>query len=537
MTQQSSASSVGKCAVAVLKGSRARRIALWLAGLLLAFGALGYLAGPPALKWLLEKQLSEQLHRQVSIEQIDINPYALSARVAGFSVKAEGGKEVVGFDELFVNLSGFSLFQFGVVVDEIRLQGPRVAVARVAEGKYDISDLLDEWLKPSEPSPTPRFSINNIEISGGKAVFDDQPVGRVHTVSDIKLGLPFISSLPYQAEILVEPSFSAVFDGAPLVLKGKSKDIFEGDLQSELNLDLDRLDLAGLQPYLPSSLPLRIKAGTLDTELRIVFKELPGQVFSLGVVGSAHISGLAVGEANGAPLLAWKRLDVDVDNADLVNRRFALKRVLFDGMESYVAVSKAGELNWLRLADQMAGSAGSAASEDKTPAARALEWSVEEIRVSNGRMHWQDESTVRPTSGDVLDINVAVGRIDGTLSKPIEISEASYRVDLGDRLRMGSVVAKDVSLDLPGHRIVLGEVATRGTRALIVRNKEGGSSGSVRRSSRRCARRASSFPMIVRGWRRSIRSRLMMWRFESRTGRQCRLPYRPSTASAWPPKT
>jgi hypothetical protein len=95
-------------AVAALKGPRTRRIGLWLAGLILGFGVVGYLAGPPLMKWLLVKQLSTELHRQVSIEQIDINPYALSARVAGVSVKAADGKEVAGFDELLVNLSSFS---------------------------------------------------------------------------------------------------------------------------------------------------------------------------------------------------------------------------------------------------------------------------------------------------------------------------------------------------------------------------------------------------------------------------------------------
>ncbi|HYO26924.1 MAG TPA: DUF748 domain-containing protein, partial [Azonexus sp.] len=201
-------------AVAALKGPRARRLGLWFVGLVLAFGILGYLAGPPLMKMVLVKQLSAELQREVSIETIDISPYALSARVAGVSVKDKAGKEVAGFDELFVNLSSFSLFQFGAVVDEIRLQGPRFAVARTGEGQYDISDLLEKWLKPSEPSPTPRFSINNIQIIGGKAVFDDQPLGKVHTVSDINLSLPFISSLRYHAERLVEPSFSAVINSA-----------------------------------------------------------------------------------------------------------------------------------------------------------------------------------------------------------------------------------------------------------------------------------------------------------------------------------
>ena len=462
-------------AVAALKGPRTRRIGLWLAGLILGFGVVGYFAGPPLMKWLLVRQLSSELHRQVSIEQIDINPYALSARVAGVSVKADDGKEVAGFDELLVNLSSFSLFQLGVVIDEIRLQGPRVAVARVAEGRYDVSDLLDEWLKPKEPSPTPRFSINNIQVSGGKVVFDDKPMGRVHTVSDINFALPFISSLPYQAKIVVEPSFSAIFDGAPLVLKGRSTEIFEGNLESELNLDLDRLDLAGFQPYLPSSIPVRLNSGKLDSELRIVFKELSEKVFSFTVVGSAHISGFDLSEATDAPLMAWKRLDVDVENADLINRRFAVKRVLLDGMEAFVAVSRSGEMNWLRLGDEIAAGSGGSAKEPaaKEPAAKPPEWSVGEIRLTNGRMHWQDESTVRPTSGDVLDIDVAIGRIDGTLAEPIEIGEASYRVDLGERMRIGRVAAKGVRVDLPGHRVEVAEAAVQEARALLVRNKEG----------------------------------------------------------------
>ena len=473
MTEQATGNSSDKAAraVAALKGPRARRIGKWLAGLLVAFGLFGFLAGPPLMKWLLVKQLSQELQREVSIEKIDINPYALSARVSGVSVKAEGGGELAGFDELFVNLSSFSLAQFGAVVDEIRLQGPRVAVTRIAEGKYDISDLLEKWLKPSEPSPTPRFSINNIQIIGGKAVFDDQPMGRVHTVSDINLAIPFISSLPYQAERLVEPSFSAVVDGAPFALKGKSKEIFEGNQESELNLDLDRLDLAGFQPYLPSFLPLRLNGGLLDTELRVVFKELSDKVFSLTVEGGAHISGFDLAEASGAPLVRWKRLDVDVGGADLVNRRFAVNKVVLDGMDAYVAVSKQGEMNWVRVLAEIAADAPE--GKPDAPPAKAPEWTVGEVRLSNGTMHWQDESTIRPTVGAALDINVVVGKIDGKLAAPIEISEASYRVDLGDRLRIGRMAAKGVQLDLHGHRIDVAEANTHELRLRLVRNKEG----------------------------------------------------------------
>ncbi len=51
MTEQATGNSSDKAAraVAALKGPRARRIGKWLAGLLVAFGLFGFLAGPPLI--------------------------------------------------------------------------------------------------------------------------------------------------------------------------------------------------------------------------------------------------------------------------------------------------------------------------------------------------------------------------------------------------------------------------------------------------------------------------------------------------------
>jgi uncharacterized protein involved in outer membrane biogenesis len=471
VADQENSSVAGSARVmAAIKTPRARRIGLWLLGLVLGFGILGYFAAPPLAKSLLIKQLSQELGREVSIESIDISPYALTARIGGVSVRAPGGGEVAGFDELLVNLSSFSLFQFGVVVDEIRLTGPRVAVTRLSDGKYDISDLLDKWLAPSEPSPTPRFSLNNISISGGKAVFDDRPAGKVHTVSDISLTLPFISSLPYQAKIFVEPSFTATVDGAPLELKGRSREIFAGNLESELSLDVDRFDLSGLQPYLPSSLPLRIDGGKVDSELKIVFKEQSDNIFSLAIEGAAHISDFALAESGGAPLIGWKRLDVDVANADPLNLRATIRSIVLDGPEAYADVNPQGEMNWQRLLDRMATPAD--ASAPAVPP-RQPEWVVDGIRISDGRLHWKDDSNVRLMQGEVAEVNATIGKVVGTMAEPIEIVELSYRVDLGERMRVPRMELKGVRLDLHGHRVDVAEVTNQGARMLLVRNKDG----------------------------------------------------------------
>lgn len=463
-----------------VKSSRSKRIGKRVGIFLVVFGLLGYFAGPPLLKSILLKQLGQELHREVSIENIDINPYALSARVNGLSVKASDGKEVAGFDELFVNLSSASIFKLAVVVDEVRLQGMRLAVARVSEGRFDISDLLDEWLKPKdEPDTgTPRFSLNNIQLVGGKIEFDDQPKGKLHTISDINLALPFVSSLPYQAEVLVEPSFSASIDGSSLELKGHSKP-FAGQHESELNLDLEGFDLAGLQPYLPESLPFRVTAGTLDSELKVIFKAVSENVFSLALVGSAHVSNWALAESSGQPLVGWKRLDVDLENADLINRNIAVKRVALDGLDASLSVNRQGEFNIFKVIDKLstpvAKASDTKAPEIKAKAATAspLVWSLDEFALSNGLVRWQDDSNLSPVAGEIRNLQVKVGKVDSKLAAPIEISEVNYQLDLGEHVRIARMSVNGIRVDLPAHRIDIAEVSSSETRARLLRNKAG----------------------------------------------------------------
>jgi hypothetical protein len=451
----------------------ARRLLKWLAGIVIVIGILGFFAAPPLLKSLLIKELSAQLQRPVTIDAIEINPFALTARVNGVSVREAGGKETLGFDELFVNMSSLSMAQAAPVVDEIRLVGLRIAVARLADGKYDISDLLDEWLKPAPPSPTPRFSINNIQLLGASLLFDDQPVNKVHRISEINLRLPFISSMAYKADVSVTPHFSARFGDSPILLEGSSKPFTESR-ESELRITIDNFDLATLQPYLPAALPLRLTEGAIDSELKLIFKEVSEQLFSLSMSGAVQLSGLKIGDRSGNHLLGWKRMDVEIDSGDLVNQRFKVKGVALDGLDASLAVNRQGEFNLLLLADKLA-----APATGKVPKATAgtpgtgLEWTLGEFRLNNGLLRWKDESTPTVTAGEVRNLNLQVGKIESGLQAPIEIAELSYQIDLGERMRVERMAAKNVRIDLHGHRVDVGEVSNSGTRVRLLRNKAG----------------------------------------------------------------
>ncbi len=440
-----------------------RRRGKWLVGSLLAFVLFGFFAAPPLLKSLLLDKLGEALHREVSIERIDVNPLALSATVAGLAVRTAEGREVAGFDELYVNLSASSLLKFAVVVDEIRLVGLRLAVVRLDEGRYDVSDLLDEWLKPDdEPdSGVPRFSLNNIQLSGGKLLFDDRPRGRVHTAEEINLGLPFVSSLPYQAEILVQPMFSARIDGSELRLDGQATPFADGR-ESELNLQLDGFDLAQLQPYLPAGVPLRIAAARLHSQLRLVFRELTDGANSLTLTGQARLDGLALSDDGGRPLVGWKSLVVDLEQFDPFKRNLALRKVTLDGAELDLAVDGRGELNLLAVANRFAKPAAptAPAAAPATPFA----WSLAAFELNDARVRWRDASGPQPVSGEIGALNARLGAVDHRLAAPLEIAEAGWQMDFGTPLKVGSVGLKALRVDLAAQRVEIGELAVSGAR-------------------------------------------------------------------------
>ena len=181
---------------------RLKKIVIGLAIFLVVFTIVGFFALPPIVKSILTQKLSEALHREVTIEQIKINPYALSLTIRGFLIKEKGGSEkFVSFDELYVNLQSVSIPRLALVLKEIRLKQPYFNVKRIDETTYNFSDLMEkkETKPPEKPAEKPkplRFSLNNIKIENGSLDFWDGPKNTKHAVREIYDWHPFTDEHP-----------------------------------------------------------------------------------------------------------------------------------------------------------------------------------------------------------------------------------------------------------------------------------------------------------------------------------------------------
>lgn len=450
---------------ALASPARLRKTLAWSVGAVAAFGVLGFFAAPPLVKSLIERKAGEALHRKVSLGGLAINPYALSAELTGLSVRGESGDEVAGLDRLYLNLEAASLFRGGPVIRELQIDGPRLAVTRLEGNRYDVSDLIDEWSKPSE-DPTPRFAVNNIRITGGRVVLNDQPTGLTHTVSDLALILPFVSSLPVHADIEVDPHFSALINGAPLVLEGRSKP-FADSHESELRLDLDRVDLLRYLPYSPVKLPFTVAGARLDTELRLVFRQDKDAPASVRLLGAAHLSDVALREGGDRPLLAWKRLDIEVGEADLTRRHVALDRIRLSGLDLGLRATPQGRLNWQDIA---AALGGGDAKGGESSAPGKLTWSVAEVAVEGATLRWRDETRGKPFLATLGDFGLTLRQLEGRLEKPLEL-DASFTLEAGSQFRLGRGEIKGARIDLARRLADLGELTLTAPRLEVLRDR------------------------------------------------------------------
>src|ERR1700679_1741857 len=107
---------------------RRRKQARWALGLLLAYAIIGFLILPPIVKAVAVNVLKKQLHREVSIQSVRIDPFVLSTTIRGLLIKDPDGQPFVSWDEVYVNFQLSSFLGHAWVFKEISTTKPYLRV-------------------------------------------------------------------------------------------------------------------------------------------------------------------------------------------------------------------------------------------------------------------------------------------------------------------------------------------------------------------------------------------------------------------------
>jgi Domain of Unknown Function (DUF748) len=245
---------------------RRRKILRWIAGLLLFYTVFGFLILPPIIRSVAVKQLAKQLDREVSIEKIKINPYALSTSIRGLLIKDKDGQPFVSWDEVYVNLQLASFFGHSWIFKEVSTTNTYVRVQMNKDSSLNFSDLIAKFstntpATPPPPSAPLALRIKRLHIARASASFTDltprTPFKRIIGPLDITL-----DNFRTDPDNKNPYSFSGTTDGGEKI--SWSGYFYLDPIRSQGELALENISLNKYAPLYQDFLRFQIRDGVVD---------------------------------------------------------------------------------------------------------------------------------------------------------------------------------------------------------------------------------------------------------------------------------
>ena len=401
----------------------------WALGALVLLWLVTWLGLPALVKWQAPPRLSEALGRSVTIGEVGFKPWSMTLTVDELTIAglAPADAPLLKVKRVLADMSISSVFKRAPVIEVLEVDALQLRVTRTAEGHYDVDDLIARFTPKPDAEPA-RFALYNLQVRDAQLTFDDRPVKRVHKVEALQLALPFLSNLPAEVEVKVEPHLAFKLNGTPFD-SGAQATPFAKTKSGVLKLAMTDLDLTPYLGYVPAALPVRVTRGSVSADVGVTFAVPPSGAPSVTLRGTAGARNLALTDAAGAPLLEWQRLQLVLRDVQPLSRKLAFDTLRIDGLQLHATRDAAGRINLLGLMAPKADTAVAAAptasaASGAAPKADAGGWhaSVAALELADARVLWSD-AAVQPAAALRLDgLNIAAKQIEWPVKNPIVLT-------------------------------------------------------------------------------------------------------------------
>ncbi|WP_456236807.1 DUF748 domain-containing protein [Aquabacterium fontiphilum] len=375
---------------------------LWRVAAAVAVVAVGWTAGvgawlPGVLKPRVAEAAEQALGVPVALDELTLSPWTLTARLSGLRVGAPDAP-MLRVQAIEAQVSLASLWHRAPVLRRLQVQAPALTLVREAPDRLNISPVLARLREQGAAAPASegpaRFAVFNIALEQGSLRYEDRVLGQTHAVDRIRLGVPFVSSLPSQIDVAVQPLLEARVNGSALRLAGSTLP-FQAGHRSELKLTWRDVDLAEwvphAGPWLPPAWRVEAPRGRLSTDLTLTFEQQTvDPVPSLSVRGQVVLTDLGLhlprAPGLGQVQLGWQALTLSGLDLQPLTHQAAVGRVAVEGLS--LAVRPLPRPGTVRTAAR-----STATPAPQGEAAVRWRWSVGEAVVAASRLDVQTEAT------------------------------------------------------------------------------------------------------------------------------------------------
>ncbi len=399
----------------------ARRIVIAVA----LYTIIGFFVVPAVIKWQMVKQLPKFTHREATVREVAVNPYALSLTINGLTLRETDGSTFAHVDGFYADFQLSSIFRGAWTFREVSIEGPMANIIRAADGQFNFANLLTN-ATPTEPKPTPKelphVLVGNLVVTNA-----------VLNVTDHTRAAPFRMS--------IGPTWFALEDftthhekGAPYQLLATTGDgeRFEwiGDfsmnpLRSAGEFSLRDIPIKKYGPYLADFTRAQVTDGALSVVARYRFSAVPKKPLEAALTDADvqlkdfHAQAPDTGEV----ILRWANLTVSNASANLIAREARVPSVKMDSGAVTVRRDADGGLNWLKLlVKQTNAPAAVAASATQTPAAAPWKLFVDEVGIEGFSVTAEDRVPPKPAALGFDDLRLVVKGFSNQSNAPVTVA-------------------------------------------------------------------------------------------------------------------
>ncbi|GAA0564829.1 DUF748 domain-containing protein [Rhizomicrobium electricum] len=334
----------------------------------------------------------------------------LAVRLDGFKIAGKADPSAVATAG-YIALTGgrFDLLKRRIAFKQLAVSGGGVEVVRDAKGRINWQALMP---KPAQQAAAPQTSVKGggwhyriervslagygVELRDGGANFALQDIAaETGPVSeDLSQPLPVKVSLRSR-------------DGGTFAAEGT---VVAAAPSADLQIKLDGLTLAPVQPYLARTTTLKLASGSVSSEGHLVFAGKDADY-----TGGFAVRNLRILTGDGQVFLAWTSLASTSLAAS--NAKLAMRELVLDGLDTRLIIAKDKSINFTKIfrtpaakpaPPQSAPQPATAESAAPAPAAKAAPLfpvNIARLRILRSQMEFADHSLALPFGTHIHALN------------------------------------------------------------------------------------------------------------------------------------
>jgi hypothetical protein len=396
------------------KAKKVLKIIGIILGVLVLLIGLSLLLISPIAKAYIQKHDTELVGREITIDKLRVNVLAGKVKIQGLTLYEDDAQHA------FVQLGDFEtsvklrdLLHRQLTVEKLWLLGLKVNIEQNRTW-FNFNSLIDYFASDEpkeEKTEKSDFGVTlyDILIDSSYIRYADVAIGSEFLLNDIALKVPKIDLASLKSQM-----------GLDLVV-GKDANLHTQLHLSEnaedyiLNMQLDNLDLNIIEPYLKQSLAVDSVCGKLDFNLQALGHT--EHILDFDLTGDITLRDIAVEDNTGYLIGTIDSINTAIQKFSIDENYLNLKRLKLSGIHTEYIVKADNSTNFdiilgkkrvyndttifEKIADTIA------AEFNEVQENKSLKILVQDLKLTNSRVYYEDNTLPSPFQYEITDINMS----------------------------------------------------------------------------------------------------------------------------------